>query len=322
MKKLNWGILGLGQIANEFAEVFDVENAVLYAAGSRNDEKAAEFAGKYGIEKSYGSYDALLADPAIDVVYIATPHSHHADLIIQSLEQGKHVLSEKAITMNNDQLTQAMTLAKEKKLVLAEAMVIYHMPLYRKLKEIAQNGSLGKLKMIQVSFGSLKEEDPTNRFFNKDLAGGALLDIGIYALSFARFFLTSQPHEVLTTMNFYETGVDEQSGILLKNDQNEIASISLTFRAKMPKLGIVAFENGFITVNDFPRADKATLTKPDGSVEIIEAGDTNQAMNYEIADITNMIISDSSDASLALTHDVMEIMDTLRKDWGLHYDFE
>lgn len=201
-------------------------------------------------------------------------------------------------------------------------MVIYHMPLYRKLKEISQNGSLGKLKMIQVSFGSLKEENPTNRFFNKDLAGGALLDIGIYALSFARFFLTSQPHEVLTTMNFYETGVDEQSGILLKNDQNEIASISLTFRAKMPKLGIVAFENGFITVNDFPRADKATLTKPDGSVEIIEAGDTNQAMNYEIADITNMIISDSSDASLALTHDVMEIMDTLRKDWGLHYDFE
>lgn len=322
MKKLNWGILGLGQIANEFAEVFDVENAVLYAAGSRNTEKAAEFAGKYGIEKSYGSYDALLADPAIDVVYIATPHSHHADLIIQSLKQGKHVLSEKAITMNNDQLTQAMTLAKEKKLVLAEAMVIYHMPLYRNLKEIAQNGSLGKLKMIQVSFGSLKEEDSTNRFFNKDLAGGALLDIGIYALSFARFFLTSQPHEVLTTMNFYETGVDEQSGILLKNDQNEIASISLTFRAKMPKLGIVAFENGFIMVNDFPRADKATLTKPDGSVETIEAGDTNQAMNYEIADITNMILSNSSDASLALTHDVMEIMDTLRKDWGLHYDFE
>lgn len=322
MKKVNWGILGLGQIATEFAETFDVENAVLYAAGSRNDEKAAEFAQKHAIEKSYGSYDALLEDPSIDVVYIATPHSHHAELILKSLEHGKHVLSEKAITMNNDQLTQAMTLAEEKKLVLAEAMVIYHMPLYHKLKEIAQNGSLGRLKMIQVSFGSLKEEDPTNRFFNKDLAGGALLDIGIYALSFARFFLTSQPKEIHTTMNFYETGVDEQSGILLKNDQDELASISLTFRAKMPKTGIVAFENGFITVNDFPRADKATLTMPDGSVETIEAGDTKQAMNYEIADITNMILSDGPNPSLALTHDVMEIMDTLRKDWGLHYDFE
>lgn len=322
MKKVNWGILGLGQIATEFAETFDVENAVLYGAGSRNDEKAAEFAQKHAIEKSYGSYDALLEDPSIDVVYIATPHSHHAELILKSLEHGKHVLSEKAITMNNDQLTQAMTLAEEKKLVLAEAMVIYHMPLYHKLKEIAQNGSLGRLKMIQVSFGSLKEEDPTNRFFNKDLAGGALLDIGIYALSFARFFLTSQPKEIHTTMNFYETGVDEQSGILLKNDQDELASISLTFRAKMPKTGIVAFENGFITVNDFPRADKATLTMPDGSVETIEAGDTKQAMNYEIADITNMILSDGPNPSLALTHDVMEIMDTLRKDWGLHYDFE
>lgn len=322
MKKLNWGILGLGQIANEFAEAFNVENAVLYAAGSRNDEKAAAFAKKHAIEKSYGSYEALLADPAIDVVYIATPHSHHADLILKSLENGKHVLAEKAITMNNDQLTQAIKLAKEKKLVLAEAMVIYHMPLYHKLKEIAQEGSLGKLKMIQVSFGSLKEADPTNRFFNKDLAGGALLDIGIYALSFARFFLTSQPHEVHTTMNFYETGVDEQSGILLKNDQDELASISLTFRAKMPKLGIVAFENGFISVNDFPRADKATLTRPDGSVETIEAGNTKQAMNYEIADITNLILSNSPDPALDLTHDVMEIMDTLRKDWGLQYDFE
>ncbi|AEB30315.1 putative oxidoreductase [Carnobacterium sp. 17-4] len=322
MKKLNWGILGLGQIATEFAEAFDVENAVLYAAGSRNDEKAAAFAQKHAIEKSYGSYDALLEDPSIDVVYIATPHSHHAELILKSLEHGKHVLSEKAITMNNGQLTQAMKLAKEKKLVLAEAMVIYHMPLYHKLKEIAQSGSLGKLKMIQVSFGSLKEEDPTNRFFNKDLAGGGLLDIGIYALSFARFFLSSQPKEIHTTMNFYETGVDEQSGILLKNDQNELATISLTFRAKMPKTGIVAFENGFITVNDFPRADKATLTMPDGSVETVEAGDTKQAMNYEIADITNMILSDGPNPSLALTHDVMEIMDTLRKDWGLHYDFE
>lgn len=322
MKKLNWGILGLGQIATEFAETFAVENAVLYAAGSRNDEKAAAFSKKHAIEKSYGSYDALLEDPSIDVVYIATPHSHHAELILKSLAHGKHVLSEKAITMNNDQLTQAMKLAKEKQLVLAEAMVIYHMPLYHKLKEIAQSRSLGKLKMIQVSFGSLKEEDPTNRFFNKDLAGGALLDIGIYALSFARFFLTSQPNEIHTTMNFYETGVDEQSGILLKNDQNELATISLTFRAKMPKTGIVAFENGFITVNDFPRADKATITMPDGSVETVEAGDTKQAMNYEIADITNMILSDGPNPSLAHTHDVMEIMDTLRKDWGLHYDFE
>lgn len=322
MKKLNWGILGLGQIANEFAETFQVEDAVLYAAGSRNAEKAAVFAEKYGIEKSYGSYDDLLADPSIDVVYIATPHSSHAELILKSLTRGKHVLSEKAITMNYDQLTQAMKLAEEKNLVLAEAMVIYHMPLYHKLKEIAQEGSLGKLKMIQVSFGSLKEEDPTNRFFNKDLAGGALLDIGVYALSFTRFFLTSQPHEIHTTMNFYETGVDEQSGILLKNAHDELAAITLTFRAKMPKIGIVAFENGFFTVNDFPRAEKATVTHPDGSVETIEAGESKQAMNYEIADITNMILSDGPNPSLALTHDVMEIMDTLRKDWGLHYDFE
>lgn len=322
MKELNWGILGLGSIASSFAATFAAEDAKIYAAGSRTIEKASEFAEKHGIEKAYGSYDELLSDPNVDVVYIATPHSHHADLILKSLENGKHVLCEKAMVMNNQQLEAAMKVAKEKELVLAEAMTIYHMPLYQELKKVMADGSLGKLKMIQVSFGSLKETDPTNRFFNKEIAGGALLDIGTYALSFARFFLSSQPNEILTTMNFYETGVDEQAGVLLKNADDEIATVSFTFRAKMPKQGIVAFENGYLTVTDFPRADEATLTHSDGTVDRIQAGDTLQAMNYEIAHVNEMIRSKEDHSSLDLTYDVTEIMDTLREKWGLHFDFE
>ncbi|SFH69446.1 Predicted dehydrogenase [Pisciglobus halotolerans] len=285
-------------------------------------QKAKAFADQYNIPKAYGNYDSLLFDPEIDVVYIATPHSHHADLILKSLRNGKHVLCEKAITMNGKQLEEAVYLAKEKNVILAEAMTIYHMPLYHKLKDIISSGQLGKLKMLQVSFGSLKEADPSNRFFNKEIAGGALLDIGVYALSFARFFLNQQPSEILTTMNLYETGVDEQSGILLKNEKNEIATVSLSFRAKMPKVGMAAFEKGYITVTDYPRADKALITYPDGATETVEAGDSAKALHYEIAHMTDKILNGTKDDYLALTQDVMAIMDDLRQQWGLQYDFE
>lgn len=320
MTNLNWGILGLGGIATSFAETFHAKNATLYAAGSRNLEKAQDFARTYTIEKAYGDYDEMIKDPAVDVVYIATPHNYHIDLILKSLENGKHVLCEKAITMNNKELAKAKKLAGEKNLILAEAMVIYHMPLYAELKRAVTEHHLGKLKMIQVSFGSLKDPDPENRFFNKQLAGGALLDIGVYALSFARWFLSSRPDEILTTMNFYETGVDEQSGILLKNQDDELAAITLTFRAKMPKRGIVAFENGFITVDDFPRADKATLTKSDGTVTNVQSGNSKEALNYEIAHMTDMILNQQDNSHIDLTEDVMHIMDELRKQWGLTFD--
>lgn len=322
MTTVNWAILGLGSIAESFASRFDVENGHLYAAGSRSLEKANAFSQKFAIEKAYGNYDELLQDEKIDIVYIATPHSHHFDLIIKSLEHGKHVLCEKAITMNGVQLQQAMDLAKEKGLILAEAMTIYHMPLYQKLKKLVTSGTLGKLKMIQVSFGSLKETDPNNRFYNKNLAGGAMLDIGTYALSFTRFFLNSQPHEILTTMNLFETGVDEQSGIILKNDLNEMAVVSLTFRAKMPKRGVVACEDGYITVDEYPRGTVATITRPDGSTETLEAGDEAQALNYEAQEITNLILTNEGNDYIHLSRDVMEIMDTARDKWGLHYDFE
>lgn len=322
MTTINWGIIGLGDIASSFAAAFNVENATLLAAASRNLDKANAFAEKHSIPKAYGNYEEMLFDPDIDVIYIATPHSHHAQYILKSLKAGKHVLCEKAITMSNKELDEALALAKEKELVLTEAMTIYHMPLFHKLKDIIATGKLGKLKMIQASFGSLKEADPTNRFFNKDIAGGALLDIGVYALAFTRFFLSSQPTEVLTTMNPYETGVDEQSAIILKNKDNEIAVVSLTFRAKMPKVGIVAFENGYITVQDYPRASKATITYPDGTSEEIEAGDSAEALNYEIDLMTQNVLHKTPNVNMPLTHGVMEIMDNLREQWGLTYDFE
>ena len=128
----------------------------------------------------------------MDIIYISTPHNTHINYLRKALAAGKHVLCEKSITLNSEELAEAIQLAEENHVKLAEAMTIFHMPIYRKLSEIVESGKLGPLKVIQMNFGSYKEYDMTNRFFNRNLAGGALLDIGVYALSFVRWFMTSQ----------------------------------------------------------------------------------------------------------------------------------
>lgn len=274
MKKYQWGIIGLGNIAHEFAEHFDQETSELAAVASRTIDKAEAFAQRYHIPKAYGSYQEMLNDQEIDIIYIAVPNRQHSQHIMEALAANKHVLCEKAITMNKKELTEAMKLAEEKNLVLAEAMTIFNMPLYQQLRSLIDTNKLGALKMIQAPFGSYKDPDPTNRFFNPELAGGALLDIGTYAVSFARFFLSSQPEVIASTMVPFETGVDEQSVTILRNKENELATISLTFQAKMPKVGIVAFEEGYITITDYPRADRAEIIFNDGTKEWIESGST------------------------------------------------
>ncbi|ENZ9221435.1 Gfo/Idh/MocA family protein [Enterococcus hirae] len=315
MKKYQWGIIGLGNIAHEFAEHFDQETSELAAVASRTIDKAEAFAQRYHIPKAYGSYQEMLNDQEIDIIYIAVPNRQHSQHIMEALAANKHVLCEKAITMNKKELTEAMKLAEEKNLVLAEAMTIFNMPLYQQLRSLIDTNKLGALRMIQAPFGSYKDPDPTNRFFNPELAGGALLDIGTYAVSFARFFLSSQPEVIASTMVPFETGVDEQSVTILRNKENELATISLTFQAKMPKVGIVAFEEGYITITDYPRADRAEIIFNDGTKEWIESGSTAQAMNYEIENMVKTIKGELPNRSLFLTHDVIEILDGMQKLW-------
>ncbi|OQO51964.1 oxidoreductase [Enterococcus hirae] len=315
MKKYQWGIIGLGNIAHEFAEHFDQETSELAAVASRTIDKAEAFAQRYHIPKAYGSYQEMLNDQEIDIIYIAVPNRQHSQHIMEALAANKHVLCEKAITMNKKELTEAMKLAEEKNLVLAEAMTIFNMPLYQQLRSLIDTNKLGALKMIQAPFGSYKDPDPTNRFFNPELAGGALLDIGTYAVSFARFFLSSQPEVIASTMVPFETGVDEQSVTILRNKENELATISLTFQAKMPKVGIVAFEEGYITITDYPRADRVEIIFNDGTKEWIESGSTAQAMNYEIENMVKTIKGELPNRSLFLTHDVIEILDGMQKLW-------
>lgn len=322
MKKLKWGILGPGNIARDFAQALNRVNGEVYAVASRNKERAEKFARENNVKKAYGSYDEIIKDKDIDVVYIATPHSNHYEYIIKSLNNNKHVLCEKAITVNEKELEEALKIAREKNLVLEEAMTLFHMPLYEKVIKKINKEDLGKVNMVQVSFGSFKEYDENNRFFNLDLAGGALLDIGTYALSFARYFLSSMPDEILSTVKKAKTGVDEQSGIILKTKEYEIATISLAFRSKMPKRGIVSCDNGFITIDNFPRANKATINYLDGTVEVIECGEEEKALDYEVIFMEEKINENKESNSLELTYDVTKIMNKVRKDWGIVYPFE
>lgn len=322
MKKLKWGILGPGSIARDFAQALNRVNGEVYAVASRNKERAEKFARENNVKKAYGSYDEIIKDKDIDVVYIATPHSNHYEYIIKSLNNNKHVLCEKAITVNEKELEEALKIAREKDLVLEEAMTLFHMPLYEKVIKKINKEYLGKVNMVQVSFGSFKEYDENNRFFNLDLAGGALLDIGTYALSFARYFLSSMPEEILSTVKKAKTGVDEESGIILKTKEDEIATISLAFRSKMPKRGIVSCDNGFITIDNFPRANKATINYLDGKVEVIECGEEEKALDYEVIFMEEKINENKESNSIDLTYDVTKIMNKVRKDWGILYPFE
>ncbi len=322
MKKLKWGILGPGNIARDFAQALNRVNGEVYAVASRNKERAEKFARENNVKKAYGSYDEIIKDKDIDVVYIATPHSNHYEYIIKSLNNNKHVLCEKAITVNERELEEALKIARENNLVLEEAMTLFHMPLYEKVIKKINNEDLGKVNMVQVSFGSFKEYDENNRFFNLDLAGGALLDIGTYALSFARYFLSSMPDEILSTVKKAKTGVDEESGIILKTKEDEIATISLAFRSKMPKRGIVSCDNGFITIDNFPRANKATINYLDGAVEVIECGEEEKALDYEVIFMEERIKENKESNSIDLTYDVTKIMNKVRKDWGIVYPFE
>ena len=220
-------------------------------------------------------------------------------------------------------MEEAVLLAEQEHVVLAEAMTIYHMPIYRKLNNIISSGQLGDLKMIQMNFGSYKEYDMTNRFFNRQLAGGALLDIGVYALSFVRWFMTSRPNQILSQVKFAPTGVDEQAGVLLTNAEGEMATLTLSLHAKQPKRGTIAYDKGYIEIYEYPRGQKAVITYTgDGHQEIIEAGKTSDALMYEILDMEEAVAGDKNEMYLDYSRDVMKIMTDLRKEWGMTYPEE
>lgn len=323
MKTYHWATLGCGVIANQLAEAMAKEGRTFYGVANRTYEKAAAFAEKYGVEKVYEKIEDLFIDENVDIIYISTPHNTHIPYLKEALRNGKHVLCEKSITLNSEELAEALKLAEEHQVILAEAMTIYHMPLYKELDRRIKSGSLGELRMIQMNFGSYKEYDMGNRFFNPSLAGGALLDIGVYALSLIRWFMSEAPDQVVSQMKPAPSGVDEQAGILLMNPAGEMATVALTLHAKQPKRGMIAFDRGYVEIYEYPRAQKAVITyTEDNHQESIECGNTGDALWYEVCDMEKAVSGIADEMHIDYTIDVMSLMTEIRKSWGLVYPEE
>lgn len=323
MRTYNWAILGCGAIANQLADAMRQEGRSVYGVANRTYSKAVDFAKKYQIPKVYENIQDIFTDEKVDIIYLSTPHNTHSPYLKEALRHGKHILCEKSITLNSRELEEAKQLSEEHHLILAEAMTIYHMPLYKKLHEMMAGGCLGALKMVQMNFGCYKEYDMSNRFFNPSLAGGALLDIGVYALSFIRWFMSAAPDQIASQVKMAPSGVDEQAGILLMNSAGEMATVALTLHAKQPKRGMLAFEKGFIEIYEYPRAEKAVITyTEDKRQEIITCGQTDHALRYEILDMEKAVSGTANEMHLDYTLDVMSAMTEIRKAWGLSYPEE
>ena len=321
-RHLRWAVLGTGLIANEMAQALRSMGRTLDAVGNRTHEKAEAFAEKYGVPRVYGDYREMFSDPEIDAVYITTPHNTHIAFLEEALSHGKHVLCEKSITLNSAELERARKLAEENRAVLAEAMTIYHMPLYRELTRRVRAGELGRVNLIQLNFGSFKPYDITNRFFSRSLAGGALLDIGVYALSLARLFLDSSPDQVRSFVRKAPTGVDESAAIAMTNREGQLVTAALSLRSKQPKRAVVSCEKGYIEIMEYPRADRAVIVDAEtGRTETVSAGRTADALRYELEDMEQAIRT-GGDMLMSCTTDVMALMTRLRREWGVIYPEE
>lgn len=321
---LRWAVIGCGVIANEMADALANAGRRIEGVANRTLAKAQTFAERHGVPKVYTSYQELYDDPSIDAVYITTPHNTHAEYIRGALNAGKHVLCEKAITLNTEELDEGMALARERGLILMDACTILHMPLYKMLRRKLEAGDFGQVHLAQVNFGSFREYDPNIRFFNPDLAGGAMLDIGVYAFTLARTFLKSKPTEYTSLENPAFTGVDEESVIIMRNAERQLATFSLTLHAKQPKRYVIATDKGYLEGMEYPRADEATFTWwPENRRETFRAGERRLALNYALADLEAAAAGEPEAQRCAeWSHDVMELMTDVRREWGFLYPEE
>ena len=322
--QLRWGVIGCGVIANQMAEALATEGRHIDGVANRTHEKAVAFADKHGVARVYDTIDDLIAAPDIDVLYLTTPHNTHITYLRKALTAGKHVLCEKSITLNSAELAEARELASTHGVQLMDACTILHMPLYKELQRRIDAGDFGRVNLIQENFGSYKEYDMKNRFFNPELAGGALLDIGVYSLPLARLFLKSQPHEALSMMNPAPTGTDETEGILLRNAEGQMVVLSLTMHSKQPKRAMISADKAYLEIMEYPRADRASIVWTETGVqEELQVGNTAQALSYVLADMERAVAGDEyARAQLDTSADVMELMTNLRADWNFKYPEE
>ena len=322
---IQWGILGPGSIANRFAgSLSSVPGAELYAVGSRTQARADEFADKYGAPKRYDSYEALATDPDVQVVYIATPHPQHKDAALLCLKNGKSVLLEKPFTVNAKEAAEVIDFARAQDLFIMEAMWARFFPGMVKVRELIAAGTIGEVRMLQADFGFRTDVNPEGRLFNLALAGGGLLDVGVYPISLASMFLGT-PTEVSGLAQIGETGVDEMAAVTLKYSGGQLASIVTGVRVNTPSEATVFGTNGSIKLHaPFWNVTKLTVNSG-GKSEELSIPYENGGFNYEAQEVMDCLRAGKSESAvmpLDETLSIMQTMDTLRAQWGLVYPME
>lgn len=321
-KTYNWAILGCGKIARKFANDLKVlPNVRLYAATSRSLENAQNFAAELGFEKAYGSYEEMVDDPGVDVVYIASPHSHHFEHALLCLNHRKAVLCEKAFAINSREVALMTEASKKNNTFLMEAFWTMFQPSFLKVMEIIRSGELGALKMIHSDFAFNAEYNPEKRLYNVELGGGSLLDIGIYPI-FMTLMAFGKPSEIKTLPVFCPTGAEESIVMAFKYPGGEIASLVSSFASYSSTQTEFSFENGFVRLNRrFYTPTTLTYWKNWEDEKIIEfEKGTGFGYELEAAHVMDCLDAGKTESDLMplrFSADLMEIMDWVRKDAGI-----
>jgi predicted dehydrogenase len=282
MKKVKWGIVGPGNIAHSFAHDFlFAKYGELQAVASRSLAKAQNFANKYGIPRAYGSYSELYADKEIDIVYVATPHTFHHENSADAINSGKAVLCEKPITVNLEECDSLIALAKEKDKYLVEGMWTYFLPVINKVSEWVNEGRIGQVLSIKADFGNLVPFDPDSRMYSPELAGGTLLDMGIYPLAITWLIYKSDPKNISVISRKASTGVDNDVNVLFEYE-DALASLHSSFRSKLNNHAYIIGEKGYIDIPEFWHARECLLFESENIIERFQDDREGKGYEFEI----------------------------------------
>ncbi len=315
---LNVAIMGAGSIANKMADTITrMEDVTPYAIAARDLSRAETFADKYGFKKAYGSYEEMVKDPDLDLVYIATPHSHHFHCAKLALEAGKNVLCEKSFTVNARQAEELFKLAKAKGVLLAEAIWTRYMPSRKIINDVIASGAIGEVKSLTANLGY--ELANVERIHKVELAGGALLDVGVYAINFARMILGTEMVGLDSSVIF-EGGVDVAETITMKYPGGKIASLQCAVNANQNRLGAIFGTKGYLEVQNINNPEKISVYDRDHRlVQTCPIPDQITGYEYEVLSCMKAIETGALECP-EMPHEeilaVMKVMDSLRASWG------
>lgn len=327
---IRWGILGAGNIAHKLADaVRSNPDSQLIAAASRTPGKAEGFAAQYGIA-AYDSYEALLQRDDIDVVYIATTHNFHHENAMLALSHGKHLLVEKAFTVNAGEADELIREARARNLFLMEAIWTRFLPAHQALREQLRSGTLGEVKHLTASFGGFAPPHYAPRIKDPKLAGGVTLDMGVYPISLFCFLLGETPSEVRSMCRFSELGVDEIASYLFRFPSGVTAVISTSFNLKMKTEAMIYGSKGYIDYPAFQAGDVFSHYRHEGTNEILESvphrfEHHDNGFVYQVDEVVRCLQAGETESPvipLDESRAIMAVMDEMRAQWGFKYPFE